>query len=88
MSMADKIDMLDGFSYSTMSRAQLRVSFEESSPDQLTRTFAAFHRTLDLRVSELVDEDPGQLIIFSDSAFAAFRYPNTAAYFAQDLCET
>jgi len=68
MSMENHIDMLDGFYHSAMSRAELRKSFEEWSPDPLTRTFAAFHRTLDLRVSELVNVDPLQSIVFSDPA--------------------
>jgi hypothetical protein len=84
MSMPDTIDVLDGFYYSTMSLAQLRASFaEEPVPDALTRTFAAFHRALDIRVSELVNADPLQSIVFSDSAFVVFRDPNTAIYFAQ-----
>jgi hypothetical protein len=78
------IDLLDGFYYAAMSRAQLRQSFaEEPIPDPLTRTFAAFHRTLDIRVSELVNADPLQSIVFSDSAFVVFRDLNTAIYFAQ-----
>ncbi len=81
--MPQYVDMLDGFYYSTMSRPQLRASIEENKPDALTRTFAAFHTTLDLRVSELVNVDPLQTIVFSDSAFVVFRDLNTATYFAQ-----
>ena len=47
MSLSGAIGMLDGFYYSSMSLAQLRESFaQEPIPDPLTRTFAAFHRTL------------------------------------------
>jgi len=77
------IDGLDGFYYSTMSKAQLRESLEDGRTDPLTRTFAAFHRTLDLRISELVNADPLQSIVFSDSAFVVFRDQNSAIYFAQ-----
>jgi len=81
MSMPGVIGLLDGFYYSTMSRAQLRASFaEEPAPDPLTRTFAAFHRTLDLRVSELLNADPLQSIVFSDSAFLVFRDLNTGSF--------
>jgi hypothetical protein len=86
MSMEDAIDRLDGFYYSTMSLAQLRQSFtEEPSPDPLTRTFAAFHRMLDIRISELVNCDPVQSVIFSDSAFVIFRDSNTAMGFSQSF---
>ena len=81
MSMPGVIGLLDGFYYSTMSRAQLRASFEEApAPDPLTRTFAAFHRTLDLRISELLNADPLQSIVFSDSAFLVFRDLNTGSF--------
>jgi hypothetical protein len=84
MSMSGAIDLLDGFYYSAMSLAQLRQSFaEEPIPDPLTRTFAAFHRALDIRVTELVNADPLQSIVFSDSAFVVFRDLNTAIGFAQ-----
>jgi hypothetical protein len=83
MSMPSSIDMLDGFYHSTMSREQLRESIGRPGADPLERTFAAFHRTLDLRVSELVNADPLQSIVFSDSAFVVFRDLNTAMYFAQ-----
>jgi hypothetical protein len=84
MSMSGAIGLLDGFHYAAMSRAQLRQSFAEKPiPDPLTRTFAAFHRTLDIRISELVNADPIQSIVFSDSAFVVFRDLNTAIYFAQ-----
>jgi hypothetical protein len=84
MSMSSSIDLLDGFYYSAMSLAQLRASFtEEPVPDALTRTFAAFHRALEIRVSELVNADPLHSIVFSDSAFVVFRDLNTAIYFAQ-----
>jgi hypothetical protein len=84
MSMPGAIDLLDGFYYAAMSRAQLQQSFaQEPIPDPLTRTFAAFHRTLDIRVSELVNADPLQSVVFSDSAFVVFRDLNTAIYFAQ-----
>jgi hypothetical protein len=86
MSMPGSIDLLDGFYYSTMSLAQLRASFaEQPVPDALTRTFAAFHRALDIRVSELVNVDPLESIVFSDSAFVVFRDLNTAIYFAQEF---
>ncbi|MFZ1145662.1 MAG: hypothetical protein ACLQPN_17530 [Bryobacteraceae bacterium] len=83
MSMPESIDGLDGFYYSTMSRAELRKSIKEERLDRLTRTFVAFHRTLDLGVSKLVSVDPLQSIVFSDSAFVVFRDLNTAMYFAQ-----
>jgi hypothetical protein len=86
MSMEGAIGLLDGFYYSAMSMAQLRQSFaEEPVPDPLTRTFAAFHRTLDIRISELINADPLQSIVFSDSAFVVFRDLNTAIYFAQSF---
>ena len=81
--MENYIGTLDGFYYSTMSRAHLRASFDESNTDPLTRTFAAFHRTLDLRISDLVNVDRLQSIIFSDSAFVIFQDVNTAKYFAR-----
>lgn len=65
MSMKGAIGLLDGFYYSAMALSQLKQSFaEETVPDPLTRTFAAFHRTLDVRVSELVNADPLQSIVF------------------------
>jgi hypothetical protein len=83
---AGAIGLLDGFYYSSMSLPQLRKSFaQEPIPDPLTRTFAAFHRTLDVRVSELVNCDPLQSSVFSDSAFVIFRDLNTAICFAQDF---
>jgi hypothetical protein len=86
MSLPGAIGMLDGFYYSSMSLAQLRESFaQEPIPDPLTRTFAAFHRTLDIRISELVNCDPVQSVVFSDSAFVVFRDLNTAICFAQDF---
>ena len=86
MSMEGAIGLLDGFYYSAMSLAQLKQSFaEEPVPDPLTRTFAAFHRALDIRISELVNADPLQSIVFSDSAFVVFRDLNTALYFAQSF---
>lgn len=84
MSMSGAIGLLDGFYYSTMSLAQLRESFAEPPiPDPLTQTFAAFHRALDIHISDLVNVDPLQSIVFSDSAFVVFRDLNTAIYFAQ-----
>ncbi len=84
MSMQGAISQLDGFYYASMSLSQLRESFaEEPIPDPLTRTFAAFHRALDIRISELVNCDPVQSVVFSDSAFVIFRDLNTAIGFAQ-----
>lgn len=58
MSMSGVIGLLDGFYYATMSPQKLRESFaEEPVPDLLTRTFAAFHRALDIRISEAMNED-------------------------------
>jgi hypothetical protein len=86
MSMGDAIGLLDGFYYATMSLRQLRESFaEEPLPDPLTRTFAAFHRALDIRISEAMNADPLQSIVFSDSAFVVFRDTNTAMGFAQEF---
>src|SRR5580704_593220 len=86
MSLSGAIGMLDGFYYSSMSREQLRESFaQEPMPDPLTMTFAAFHRTLDIRISELVNCDPVQSVVFSDSAFVVFHDLNTAICFAQDF---
>ena len=86
MSMEGSIGMLDGFYYSSMSLAQLRESLaEEPIPDPLTRTFAAFHRVLDIRISELVNCDPVQSVVFSDSAFVIFRDLNTAIGFSVPL---
>lgn len=86
MSLPGAIGLLDGFYYSSMSLAHLRESFaQEPIPDPLTRTFAAFHRTLDIRISELVNCDPVQSVVFSDSAFVVFRDLNTAICFAQDF---
>jgi hypothetical protein len=74
MSLSGAIGMLDGFYYSSMSLAQLRESFaQEPIPDPLTRTFAAFHRTLDIRISELVNCDPVQSVVFS--GFRLRRFP-------------
>jgi hypothetical protein len=84
MAMPGAVRLLDGFYYANMSLSQMRQSFtEEPVPDPLTRTFAAFHRALDIRVSELMNADPLQSIVFSDSAFVVFRDLNTALYFAQ-----
>lgn len=83
LSMPSSIDRLDGSYHSAMSRAQLRKSIKEERLDQLERTFVVFHRTLDLRVSELVNVDPLQSIVFSDCAYVVFRDPNMATYFAQ-----
>src|SRR5579862_7816113 len=86
MSTQAAIGTLDGFYYSTMSLAQLRESFtEDRNLDPLTRTFAAFHRTLDIRISELVNCDPVQSVIFSDFAFVIFRDLNTAIGFSQSF---
>jgi len=86
MSMPENIDGLDGFFYSAKSLAELWDEFEgERAPDLLTQRFAAFHRALDIRISELVNADPLQSIVFSDSAFVIFRDLNTAIYFAQAL---
>jgi hypothetical protein len=86
MSKQGVIGTLDGFYYSAMSLAQLRESFtEDKYLDPLTRTFAAFHRTLDIRISELVNCDPVQSVIFSDSAFVIFRDLNTAMGFSQSF---
>ena len=66
------IDSLDGFSHSASSEAELREQLEEWNEDPLTRTFTAFHRTLDFQLNFLVNADPLQSIVFSDSAFVAF----------------
>jgi hypothetical protein len=77
-------DALDGFYYADMSKEQLREAFMgERREDPLTRTFAAFHRLLDIRVTELMRADPLQTVVFSDSAFVVFRDLNCAMYFAQ-----
>jgi len=84
MSTQGAIGTLDGFYYSTKSLAQLRESFtEDRYLDPLTRTFAAFHRILDICISELVNCDPVQSVIFSDSAFVIFRDLSTAMGFSQ-----
>jgi hypothetical protein len=77
-------DALDGFFYANMSKGQLRESLMGDRPeDPLTRIFAAFHRMLDIRVTELMNADPLQTIVFSDSAFVVFKDLNCALYFAQ-----
>ena len=76
MSMQGAIGLLDGFYYASTSLSELRESFrEEPVPDPLTRTFAAFHRVLNIRISELVNCDPVQSVVFSDSAFRHFPRP-------------
>ena len=82
------IDSLDGFSHSASSEAELREELAEWNEDPLTRTFTAFHRTLGLQLNVLVNADPLQSIVFSDSAFVAFRDNNTALYFAQHWMRT
>jgi hypothetical protein len=77
-------DALDGFFYANMSKGELRESLlGERHEDPLTRIFAAFHRMLDIRLTELMNADPLQSVVFSDSAFVAFRDLNCAMYFAQ-----
>jgi len=84
MATPDHADALDGFFYANMSKVQLRDSLMGERPeDALTRIFAAFHRMLDIRVTELMNADPLQSIVFSDSAFVVFRDLNCAVYFAQ-----
>jgi len=59
MSMENCLDTLDGFYDSNTSLRQLRNSFdEEPTPNMLRQAFTAFHRTLDVHVSNLVDIDP------------------------------
>jgi hypothetical protein len=79
----DSLAFLDGFSHEVRSQAELRERFEEDPPDLLTRTFVAFHRLLDLRLTQLVNIDPLQSIAFSDSAFVVFRDQTTSIAFAQ-----
>ena len=86
MATPEHADALDGFFYANMSKEQLRESLMgERSEDPLTRTFAAFHRLLDIRVTELMNADPLQTVVFSDSAFVVFRDLNCAMYFAQSF---
>ena len=82
------IERLDGFSYSESSVAELRKRLVEEHEDPLTVTFAAFHRTLDLQLNELVNVHPLQSIVFSDSAFVAFRDNSTALDFAERWMRT
>ena len=82
------IELLDGFSHSESSVEQLRNRLVEDHEDRLTHTFAVFHRTLDLQLNELLNVDPLQSIVFSDSAFVAFRDNNTALYFAEGWMRT
>ena len=82
------IELLDGFTYSESSVAELRKEFVEGHEDPLTRAFAAFHRTLDLQLNELLNVYPLQSIVFSDAAFVAFRDNNTALDFAGDWMRT
>lgn len=79
-------DALDGFRYADTPKPELRESLLGQHPeDPLTRTFAAFHRLLDIQVNKFMNGDPLQSVVFSDSAFVAFRDANCATWFAQAL---
>lgn len=80
-----RIRIIDYAYYSATGIDELHEELGNRREDPLTSAFVSFQRLLDLHIERLMRADPIESVVFSDSAYVAFRDPGVASMFATDL---